>query len=241
MKAVSFFVLLLLQTISYGQNQYYYEGDHPGSNYGNSFMVIVWSLFILGSVYFNKTMNRSRIRDYFKERQCEVISINWEPFGAGWAGDKNSIYQVRYYDKKRQVKEVTVKTALFSGVYVTNDKTLQGYAKHEAESDIDDQVLVEEEEIEAIELEIERLQKKLSDIKKNGLTKRSAIVQSAAVKKFNYECDVGLLEIEQEFHSPNIGEKVYLNGRTAPDGKYKLGFLRFISVVDGMVEEITIS
>jgi len=52
----------------------------------------------------------------------------------------------------------------------------------------------------------------------------------------------GILEIEQthvsfsEFHP---GQKVFLNGKPAPDGKYNLGFMWTIYVKDGLVKKHT--
>lgn len=53
--------------------------------------------------------------------------------------------------------------------------------------------------------------------------------------KFVYECQEGEIIIDQEYSNPNIGEYVYLNNYTAPDGKYKIGFLRRIKVKDGKI------
>jgi hypothetical protein len=50
-----------------------------------------------------------------------------------------------------------------------------------------------------------------------------------------YKSDFGELKIEQEYHKPNIGEKVYLNGVSAPNGKYKIGFLQYVYVADGLI------
>ena len=50
-----------------------------------------------------------------------------------------------------------------------------------------------------------------------------------------YKCDAGELVIEQEFHNPNSGELAYLNGKPAPTGKYKVGFLQSIIILDGEV------
>jgi hypothetical protein len=53
--------------------------------------------------------------------------------------------------------------------------------------------------------------------------------------KFVYECEEGEIIVDQEYSNPNIGEYVYLNNFTAPDGKYKIGFLKHIKVKDGKV------
>ncbi len=54
-----------------------------------------------------------------------------------------------------------------------------------------------------------------------------------------YNCEDGILTIEQEFQNPNVGEKVFLNKKPAPFGKYKLGFMSHIFVDNGIVETIS--
>ena len=54
-----------------------------------------------------------------------------------------------------------------------------------------------------------------------------------------YQCDDGTITIEQEFQNPNKGELVFLNGKQAPFGKYKLGFMSHIFVNNGVIEEVT--
>ncbi len=58
-------------------------------------------------------------------------------------------------------------------------------------------------------------------------------------KKYTYNCEDGILTIEQEFQNPNVGEKVFLNDKPAPFGKYKLGFMSHIFVDNGIVESIS--
>lgn len=55
--------------------------------------------------------------------------------------------------------------------------------------------------------------------------------------KHTYNTDQGELVIEQEYHVPNKGEFAYLNGEPAPTGKYKIGFLQSIYIIDGIVSE----
>lgn len=57
-----------------------------------------------------------------------------------------------------------------------------------------------------------------------------------------YETDKGTIEIEQINNSDEyyLGRRVLLNGQLAPDGKYKLGFLWYIYVKNGLVTNITI-
>ena len=50
-----------------------------------------------------------------------------------------------------------------------------------------------------------------------------------------YETEDGEIIIEQELHRPNIGEKVFLNGQVAPNGRYKIGFMSNIEVENGVI------
>lgn len=54
-----------------------------------------------------------------------------------------------------------------------------------------------------------------------------------------YQCEDGIITIDQEFQNPNIGEKVFLNEKPAPFGKYKLGFMVHIFVDNGIIEKIS--
>ncbi|MES2763132.1 MAG: hypothetical protein V4677_13045 [Bacteroidota bacterium] len=54
-----------------------------------------------------------------------------------------------------------------------------------------------------------------------------------------YKCEDGILSIDQEFQNPNLGEKVFLNDKPAPFGKYKLGFMSYIFVDNGIIEKIS--
>jgi len=50
-----------------------------------------------------------------------------------------------------------------------------------------------------------------------------------------YKCQEGNLVIEQELHNPNIGEKVFLDNKPAPSGRYKIGFMSYLEVEDGII------
>jgi hypothetical protein len=44
-----------------------------------------------------------------------------------------------------------------------------------------------------------------------------------------------VLTIKQEYPNPNIGEFAYINNKPAPNGRYKIGFLHSVYVVDGKI------
>ena len=58
-------------------------------------------------------------------------------------------------------------------------------------------------------------------------------------KKY-YKIKEGDLYIKQEFTNPNIGEYVFLNQVKAPNDKYKLGFMNYITVENNKIKYITI-
>jgi hypothetical protein len=65
------------------------------------------------------------------------------------------------------------------------------------------------------------------------------IEKVVSYKKHTYKCEDGILTIEQEFQNPNIGEKVFLNEKPAPFGKYKIGFMSHIFVDNGVIESFS--
>jgi len=68
------------------------------------------------------SMNHRRIREYTRARGGRVTDIEWDPFGPGWFGEKDSaIYRVRYVDKQGRRHQAHCKTSLLSGVYFTQD------------------------------------------------------------------------------------------------------------------------
>lgn len=58
-------------------------------------------------------------------------------------------------------------------------------------------------------------------------------------EKCIYRIREGELSVKQEFTNPNRGEYVFLNENKAPNGKYKLGFMNYITVENGIIKDIT--
>lgn len=72
-------------------------------------------------------LDGDRIDAYLAERGCEVLDRSWAPFGTGWFGEKNDrIYEVVYRDRQGATRRATVKTSMFSGVYLTEDRVVEG-------------------------------------------------------------------------------------------------------------------
>lgn len=71
--------------------------------------------------------DRSRIRNYIESAGGDVKSIEWNPFGPGWFGEKSDrIYLVRYLDRDGNEHEAHCKTSLWTGVYFTQDSVITG-------------------------------------------------------------------------------------------------------------------
>jgi len=71
------------------------------------------------------SMDGGRVRDYIRSIGGELLHSQWEPFGPGWFGEKTDrIYRVRYRDRNDCIHEAHVKTAMMSGVYITNDRII---------------------------------------------------------------------------------------------------------------------
>lgn len=79
------------------------------------------------------SLDGERIDEYVKARGGRVTNRSWAPFGKGWVGEKNDrIYEVEYEDRDGQVHRATVKTSMFSGVYLTDDRVVRRSAAEAA-------------------------------------------------------------------------------------------------------------
>ena len=90
------------------------------------------------------SMDTQRIQDYFSSRGWRLLEKKWAPFGKGWYGEKSDrIYEVRYLDQEGNTHAASLKTSLFTGVYLTEDRivsrtqavNLSEPISHEAEID----------------------------------------------------------------------------------------------------------
>lgn len=71
------------------------------------------------------------------------------------------------------------------------------------------------------------------------------VIQNSRITRIlvtvNYNTKKGLITIEQELHnSASVGDSVFLNNFPAPNGKYKLGFMHYIKVKNGLVNSTNI-
>jgi hypothetical protein len=92
----------------------------------------------------------------------------------------------------------------------------------------------------AIEEEIENCKSKIDSIKNNRNNRQEKAKPENVL--YNYDTSKGKLEIEQNHNSyPDInpGKKALLNGVQAPTGKYKLGFMWYVHIENGIVRKIS--
>ncbi|MCS7338240.1 MAG: hypothetical protein NZ739_08405 [Verrucomicrobiae bacterium] len=94
-------------------------------------------------------LDKDRIEDYIHSIGGELIDKSWAPFGPGWFGERDSrIYEIVYRDRDGRIHRAHVKTSLFSGVYLTNDR------------------IVEEAPLRSVEEEKELLKRRLAELER---------------------------------------------------------------------------
>lgn len=99
----------------------------------------------------SRVMDSDRVKSYIEERGGQLLEKRWSPFGRGWYGDTNRVYEVRYVDRDGNEHRATCKTSLFSGVYWTDDEIVRRAERADARS--------LEEENARLRQEIERLKR----------------------------------------------------------------------------------
>lgn len=65
--------------------------------------------------------------------------------------------------------------------------------------------------------------------------------QSTAERRITYQTDKGPVQVlpNHNYVHPTYGEKAYLNGQPAPDGKYKFGFLWYVHISQGVITKFS--
>ncbi len=76
----------------------------------------------------------------------------------------------------------------------------------------------------------------LEESEKRYVVKDSRIIK--VLVKENYKTNKGMISVEQqEYFNPSNGDLVIQNNEVAPDGKYRLGFMRHITVSNGRISK----
>lgn len=60
-------------------------------------------------------------------------------------------------------------------------------------------------------------------------------VADVGYTQIKYKVSEGELIIEQQYHNPNLGEKAFLNNKTAPNGRYKIGRFHTVEIYNGII------
>lgn len=124
-------------------------------------VIVVAVLATLGCWMYCMSLDKARIIAYVEKGDARVVRIDWAPFGNGWLGDNNRIYEVVYHDGVGREHLALCKTSLFSGVYWTQDWVTNGRAD-DAENE-----LRPSEEMEAV-FDLKMTLRKAKTLEKQG-------------------------------------------------------------------------
>ena len=77
---------------------------------------------------------------------------------------------------------------------------------------------------------------------KDKLENKPLIQKIPKIIQVSFTTDKGKIEIElsNPHNTPEPGKKAFKNGKIAPDGKYKFGFMWFVHIKEGIVTEISL-
>lgn len=213
------------------------DGQQFTTNRDDSMPLIYYvAIFLLFFAiwYVTKTTNSDKIKDYFKKQGFVIISEEVDPFaGQSWLGERNlTSYTINYLDRDKKIRQALVKTGMMSEVYfeeVQIEEEQPDISFKEIKSaEIQNRI----EKIKELEEEIAQYKKEIqAEDDKSNLTKKYT--------EYSYETPSGTLIINQEYQNPNIGEKVFMYSRPAPNGKYKMGFLSYVEIEDGRIVDIS--
>jgi hypothetical protein len=212
-------------------------GQQFTTNSDNSMSLIYYVAIILLFVsiwYVTKTTNSDKIKDYFKKQGFVIISEKVDPFaGQSWLGERNlTSYTIDYLDRDKKIRQALVKTGMMSDVY------FEEVPIKEEQADISIQEIKSAEIQNRIE-KIQELEKEIAEYKKEIQAEDDKNNLNKKYTEYSYETTSGTLIIKQEYQNPNIGEKVFIDDRPAPNGKYKIGFLSYVEIEDGRIADIS--
>ncbi|MBC2594139.1 hypothetical protein H5P28_07670 [Ruficoccus amylovorans] len=91
------------------------------------FIFIGFAVLVLIIRLVAGSLDDDRVEQYVRDMGGELLDKSWAPFGPGWFGEKNDrIYEIVYRDRAGLVHRAHVKTSMFSGVYLTRDRIIEG-------------------------------------------------------------------------------------------------------------------
>lgn len=118
------------------------------------FVLAVMLIVVIG--IFVSIFDRKRVAKYFSNRGEVVLDITWKLFGKGWAseagkeGGGNRIYKVTFTDIYGNKKQAWCKTAMLSGVYMTDEKIIEP-------AKVEGRIMSDAEKVALLEDEIRKL------------------------------------------------------------------------------------
>ncbi len=171
--------------------------------------IIIFIAWVIFSVN-SDSKEKEKCFEYIRQRGGKFVSRNKGRFDYGNILNKYSqSYKLVYYDKNDILRAVFVRTSTNRDIEFIDD--------HQVHSN-DIKYLVDEEYINQ---------------------KQKTIIKQEEKTLVDYHYNNNTIIIKQQFYNPNKGEFVFLNNTMAPDGKYKLGFMNFVTVKDGKVKDLT--
>ena len=90
--------------------------------------LIILALFTIIRIAADR-FDRERIQAYVEHEGGVLIDIVWNPFGTGWFGSRERIYDVEYRTRDGKTVTATCKTSLWAGVYWTSGTLPSGFTE----------------------------------------------------------------------------------------------------------------
>jgi len=201
---------------------------------------ILWTILVVIR-YDNRLLKRKNINskisaigeneNYGEEFNAKLKSLN-ELL-------KNQVLSIQEYD----IKKLELTNEFEFKIDVVQNKDLISAQLEKLEDAVKIGVLTEDEYNNKV-FQIKNKALNLSrDIQSNDeeLKIKSDLSESFTKYKEEFQTDKGLIYVELNFEKaqPAMGNKVYQNGNKATDGKYKLNFMNYIVVNDGIINNLT--
>jgi hypothetical protein len=89
------------------------------SDLASVLVIILVAAVLFGGRILAGSLDYDRIRQYIRKGGGKVIDINRQPFGPGWLGSRERIYEVKYETHNGKIHTATCKTGMFAGIYWT--------------------------------------------------------------------------------------------------------------------------
>lgn len=185
--------------------------------------IVLFIVFFISTI-ISPFFYGDKVNKYIREKKGKLISTEYENIrGYNRSGTNiNRNVIIKYYDKNKNQRSVTLH---FFGPFSSfGDDEITEYSTNSPEY----KELKEQEQLAEIESQQLELKKQI-EYNEKALT----------FQEKRYSARGKNIAIKQEYSSPNVGEFVYIDHKLAPDGKYGIGFLCYIHVINGRIHKIT--